>query len=99
MGVPMQHKRGGSSVLLGVQGHIETQHNGAQLIPEVCFILEQKENQERELHALGYMYALTTPGWQEQAVNPSPAQWLLDVPGGRQRQSGIWSCLSCPGPG
>lgn len=63
MGVPMQHQWGGSSVLLGVQGHIETQHNGAQLIPEVCFILEQKENQDRELqHALGHMYALTTPG-------------------------------------
>lgn len=64
MGVPMQHQRGCSSVLLRVQGHIETQHNGAQLVPEVCFILEQKENQDRELHALGHMYALTTPRWQ-----------------------------------
>lgn len=39
VGVSLQHKSGRQSILLGLQGHIDAEHNGAQLVPEVGLVL------------------------------------------------------------
>lgn len=52
VGVSMQHEREGVSILLRLQGHIEAEHDGAQLVPEISLILErgQESGQLGPLH-------------------------------------------------
>lgn len=106
MGVSMQHKSRGQSIRLRLQGHIDTEHNRAQFVPKVGFILGRGQEP-------GHLSTLhpTTDRSQTRSTQPIPQGWMnrlahpalhipsLGVHGGRPRWCGRWGCAFPPGLG
>lgn len=70
MGVPVKHELGGYSVLLGLQGHIEAEHDGAQLVPEVSLILGRGQESD-----CAPCYTCPTDHPRTHSAQPVPRGW------------------------
>lgn len=67
----MQHKSRCQSILLGLQGHIDAEHNGAQLVPEVGLVLGRGQ----ESGHLATMFP-TTDHPRTHSAQPVPQGWM-----------------------
>lgn len=105
MRVSMQHETRGYSILPGLQGHIEAEHNGAQLVPEVGLVLEGGQESDHAPchtcptdHPRARSTQPMTQGWRHRLAQPALPVPSPGVLGGRPRWCGRWGSASRPGP-
>lgn len=101
----MKHDSRGYSILPGLQGYIEAEHDGAQLVPEIGLVLGRgQESEQAPCQTCPINYSRTpsprptTQGWRNRLAHPTLPIPRPGVLGGRPWWCDRWGSVSRPGP-